>query len=403
LDNDREFARGWRIITASMFGMMFSQLTLHTATLAVLTPELVKVFGWTRSQVQAVAVILVFSAMFSAPVAGVLVNRYGPRRVLQISMPLLSLTFMAFALNRGSLLQFYATGAISACLGSGTLPMAYAKVVTTWFPKRTGSALAVATIGPALISAISIPAIMWLLDKVGWRGVYVWVGLTPMVVYPLVLAWLKEQPGMDHLAESATFTVGETLPEALRQWRTWVMGFAFAAVAVAVGGCLANLPTLLADAGLQRGQIMLVAPALGGCAIIGRLAGGGMLDRWWAPGVTLVFLILLAGGLTVLGRGALSPLLAAAALGLIGFSSGVENDLLAYMVSRYFGMRAYASVYGTLQLASGVGGGFSPFLFSLARDLTGSFRIALFGACGVIAISAVGLLSLGRYRYFTRA
>jgi predicted MFS family arabinose efflux permease len=203
--------------------------------------------------------------------------------------------------------------------------------------------------------------------------------------------------------EAAPQVMGETLPEAIRQWRMWVMGFAFMATAAAVGGCLINLPTLLADAGLQKAQIMMVSPALGGCAIIGRLAGGGMLDRWWAPGVTLVFLLLLAGGLAVLGRPTLSPLTAAIALGLIGFSFGVENDLLAYMVSRYFGMRAYASVYGTLQLASGVGGGLSPVLFSLAHDLTGSFQVVLFGACGVTSLSGFALLTLGRYRHFARS
>jgi predicted MFS family arabinose efflux permease len=383
-----------------MFGLMFSQITLHTATLGVLTPELVKAFGWTRTQVQAISVVLVFSAMLSAPVAGALINRYGPRRVLQISIPLLSLTFVAFAFNRGSLLQFYATGAISACLGSGTLPMAYAKVVTTWFPRRTGSALAFAMIGPAVLSTVSIPAVMWLLDLFGWRAVYVLVGATPMFVYPLVLSWLKEQPSTTGAVEASPQLVGESLPEAIRQWRMWVMGFAFMATAAAVGGCLVNLPTLLADVGLHREQVMMVAPALGGCAIIGRLVGGGMLDRWWAPGVTLIFLLLLAAGLAVLAHPSLSPLTAAVALGLIGFSSGVENDLLAYMVSRYFGMRAYASVYGVLQLVSGVGGGLSPVFFSLAHDLTGSFKAVLFGACGVISLSGFVSLALGRYRYF---
>src|SRR6185437_2713069 len=91
-----------------------------------------------------------------------------------------------------------------------------------------------------------------------------------------------------------------------------------------------------------------------------------------------------------------------AALALIGFSNGVENDLLAYMVSRYFGMRAYASVYGALYIFTGFGGGMAPIFFSMARDMTGSFKVVLLGACVLISLAGFGLLTLGRYRYFNR-
>ena len=146
---------------------------------------------------------------------------------------------------------------------------------------------------------------------------------------------------------------------------------------------------------------MLVSPALGLCALVGRLVGGRMLDRWWAPAVAFVFLSLLASGLALLGRAELTPVLAAGALCLIGFSSGVENDVLAYMVSRYFGLRAYGSVYGTLFMASGIGGGFAPVIFNLARDFTGSFQIVLYSACAIIGLAGVALLTLGRYRHFS--
>jgi len=397
---DDEFRRGWRVIAASLFGLMFSQATIHSGTLGVLTPELSRVFGWSRSQIQASFAVLVLSAMLSAPIAGALVNRFGPRRVLLISIPLLSLTFMAFALVQGSITQFYVTAAVSACLGAGTLPMAYAKVVTTWFPKRTGAALAVAMLGPGLLATFSIPAVMWIVATFGWRAVYISVGAMPMVMYPIVWIWLKEQPLASRHDVRAANVVGDSLVQALKQWRLWVMGVAFMLSSFAIAGCLTNLPTLLAEAGLKRGEIMLVSPALGGCALVGRLIGGRMLDRWWAPAVALIFMVLLAGGLAVLGNAALTPMLAAMALGLIGFSSGVENDLLAYMVSRYFGMRAYGSVYGTLFMFSGVGGGLSPVIFNLAREATGSFQVVLYACCAIIALTGLALLTLGRYRHF---
>jgi predicted MFS family arabinose efflux permease len=399
---DAEFKRGWRVVAASLLGLMFSQATIHSSTLGVLTPELSRAFGWSRSEVQASFAALTISAMLSAPVAGMLVNRLGPRRVLLISVPCLSLTFMAFAFMTGSLLQFYAISAVSACLGAGTLPMAYAKVVTSWFPKKTGLALAIAMLGPGLLSTFSIPLIMWIVGAFGWRAVYIIVGAMPLVMFPIVWAWLKEEPTRDRAVAAPPERTGSTLFEALREWRLWVMALAFLLSSGSITGCLTNLPTLLSDSGLKRSEIMMVAPALGACALVGRIVGGRFLDRWWAPAVAFVFLSLLAGGLALLGRAQLSPMLAASALALIGLSSGVENDVLAYMVSRYFGLRAYGSVYGVLFMASGVGGGFSPIIFSIGRDQTGSFQIVLYAACVIIALAGAALLTLGRYRYFRR-
>ena len=396
---DPELAHGWPILVAAFLGMMFSISTLHTNTLGVLTPELGKAFGWSRSQVQASLAVMVGTFMLASPAAGMLINRFGARRVLLVAMPLLSVTFMAFALMRGSLAQFYALAALNACVGAGTLPMAFARVVTEWFPRRTGFALATALLGPGVLSVFSVPLVMIIVERFGWQGVYLIVGAMPLVMYPVVWLWLRSPPEPCGAGTSAP-AEREGLGEALRQWRLWVMGFAFLLAQAAIGGCLTNLPTLLADGGLTRTEVMAVAPALGASAILGRLVGGRMLDRWWAPAVGLAFMLLLAGGLALLGHGALTPFFALAALVLIGFSNGVELDLLPYLVSRYFGLRAYASVYGVLYMFVGVGGGLAPILFSLARDLTGSFAVVLFAGCGAIALAGVALLALGPYRHF---
>ena len=47
-----EFRKGWRVLVASVMGLMFSGSTMHTMTLGVLTPEFARVFGWTRTETQ---------------------------------------------------------------------------------------------------------------------------------------------------------------------------------------------------------------------------------------------------------------------------------------------------------------------------------------------------------------
>ena len=310
---------------------------------------------------------------------------------------------MSFALIQGSLFQFYALAAVNALVGSGTLPMAYARVVTAWFPRRTGFALGIVMVGTSLLTVVAVPALTVILNSFGWRAVYVFVGAASLVIYPIVWAFLKPAPlaGEGSLdTQKVELEGGASLREALSQRRLWVMGVSFMFASAAISGCLINLPALLIDMGLDNSEMMMVAPALGASAIFGRLAGGWLLDRWWAPAMGLVFMCLLAVGLAILGVGDLGWKLATLALFLIGFSAGVEHDMLPYMVSRYFGMRSYAPVYGVLYTITGFGGGMAPIIFSIAYDISGSFQTVLFSAGAAIVVVGVILLSLGQYEYF---
>jgi predicted MFS family arabinose efflux permease len=245
-----------------------------------------------------------------------------------------------------------------------------------------------------------VPIVLSIADNLGWRAVYFIGGCMPFVMYPLVWRWLRPPPeelkAQHKVAEAAE---GLTLREALRSYRFWVMGSALGLAASCVTGAFTNLPTLLADAGLTKPQIMATAPVLGLSMLAGRVAGGRLLDRFWAPAVALVFLLSLSAGLLVLSQDTVALPLAVAALVLVGVSSGVEYDLMAYMVSRYFGLKAYAAIYGALFMFTGAGGGLAPIFLSAAHDLTGSFQVVLVGASGLIVLAGAALLTLGRYSF----
>ncbi|MEM7730927.1 MAG: MFS transporter, partial [Pseudomonadota bacterium] len=88
------------------------------------------------------------------------------------------------------------------------------------------------------------------------------------------------------------------------------------------------------------------------------------------------------------------------ALVLVGLAAGVEFDLMAYFVSRYFGMKSYGRIYGLIYAAFGLGSGTSPIIFNLIRgtdpDYSNVLMIASFG----FLIGGAVLLTLGKYRDF---
>jgi len=100
----------------------------------------------------------------------------------------------------------------------------------------------------------------------------------------------------------------------------------------------------------------------------------------------------------VLAAGPGGPALILAAIAL-GFGLGAEVDVIGFMVSRYFGLRAYGGIYGCLFAIFTIGTGLGPVVMGLSFDATRSYRPAL-AVFGVALVCASVLVSrLGRYNF----
>jgi MFS family permease len=133
--------------------------------------------------------------------------------------------------------------------------------------------------------------------------------------------------------------------------------------------------------------------------ILGRIIAGFLIDRIWAPLVAFAFLIVPAISCLILANPEIGLIYVAIAAALIGLAAGAEFDLIAFMTSRYFGMKDYAKIYGLQFVGFGIGAGFSPPLPGIVLARTGSYEPALYGVAGLFVLGATMLLLLGRYRF----
>jgi hypothetical protein len=125
--------------------------------------------------------------------------------------------------------------------------------------------------------------------------------------------------------------------------------------------------------------------------------GGWLLDFIWAPIAGVVVTAGAAAGCWILSHQSLSPNEALIAILLLGFCGGVEGDLLSYLIARYFGIRSYGAVYGTIFGLFALGAGAGPSLIGYAFDRLGNYTQIL-TVCAVLLVLAAGLLlMLGRY------
>jgi predicted MFS family arabinose efflux permease len=404
-----EFRFGWPVVFASAIGIGLGMSPLPFYTIGVFAIPLKAEFGWTQGDVMAALPIFTISAVFTSPIVGYLTDKLGPRRVALTSVFLFSLTMMSFSLLNGSTVQYLAIWTVLAAVGAGTLPITWTRAVNGWFFQKRGLALGVALVGTGLFGAFAIHYSSYMIEQFGWRMAYVAVGALPLVIaWPIAWFLLRDvtDPKVaDKVAQMERHTNkpkvrfgGPTLRNALKDWRFWLLAYSFIPISFAVGGPIPNLPVMMESKGFSSADAVLLASLIGPAVIVGRLAGGFLLDHLWAPAVAAVILSLPAIAAFSLAQPDLDFVMAGSMVFVLGMAAGVEYDLMAYLVSRYFGLLHYAVIYGALYGFFAVGAGFGPYFFGKSFGETGSYDSILKISAILFLAGALPLLLLGKYR-----
>ncbi len=405
----QEFKRGWGAVLAAMLGIGLGLSPVPFYTIGMLAPELRKAFGWEFSAIMAGLPIMTLGVLIVSPLVGWLADRHGVRRVTLTSIVLFSLSFMAFALNNGSIELFYLNWALMAIFGAGTLPITWTRVVNNRFNVHKGLALGLALLGTGIFGFLVKPLTAWLIADYSWRAAYVVVGLLPLLLsLPVALLAFHDVDGSlrssterrDALARRAAEATGLTFRESLRDYRFWVLALAFVLISFSVGGLIPNMENILKLAGFTRNDVVALVSLIGLSVMVGRIAGGWLIDRIWAPGVAMVMISLPALACYMLADPKLSMDSARISIVLIGMAAGIEYDLMAFLVARYFGMKSYGAIYGAQYGFFAFGAGLAPVVFGKVFDNTGSYHSVLVLAALFLILGAVALLGLGRYRRF---
>jgi len=80
---------------------------------------------------------------------------------------------------------------------------------------------------------------------------------------------------------------------------------------------------------------------------------------------------------------------------LMGLGLGTEIDLIAFLVTRYFGQRAFGEIYGYFFMIFGLGSSLGRMLGGFVFDMAGSYNPALIGAAMVLVVAVAPVNRLG--------
>jgi len=400
-----EFRRGWPVLLAAALGTACGASPIPFNAIGPFTRPLADEFGWGRGDIQLALFWFTAAVVLVVPFIGGLADRIGVRKVALGTLALFGITFAALALTPASLVAFYLLWGLMGLLGGGSTPVSWTRAINAWFVHNRGLALALTLMGTGITAAILPSLATWLIEHHGWRTAFVGISLLPLLVALPVAIWLFREPDESEATAlmAAARSSGVSVGTALRDYRFWVIAGSILCVAIGVGGSITNFQPLLMDRGYTGQEAARVAGVIGVSVIAGRLLAGYLIDRFWAPLVTLPMLALPAVACLLLAQPEVPAATALLSAALIGLAAGAETDLVAYLTARYFGLAHYGRLYGLQYAVFGFASGVSPFLFGKVFDLTGSYQPILIFAAVLFVTGAVSLLTLGRYPQFEAA
>jgi len=349
-----------------------------------------KEFGWSRTVVTSGNALgkLLVAPLFGF-VAGWLVDRYGPQR-LMVSGALMvgvALVGLSFADSLPLFYLFYGFNALGYVCG-GPLPCQV--LISRTFEQNRGKAMGIAYLGIGTGGAL-VPLVAAGLEKhFGWHHALCALGvIIVLVAVPLPLL-LKEQTA----APSASKHTPALVPilDILRNPHFYLLALGSMCSIGAVGGVVQHLKLYLRDLHYTQAGAAQVMSLVLFSSLAGRVLMGFLADCMNRKHVMLLIYLIVASAIPLLlvpdfpGR-----IYLFAALFGVGF--GGDYMIIPLMAGDLFGVRALGRIMGIILIADGVAESTFPMLVgALYNAATKSYALG-FSVLIVIAVAGAVIIS----------
>ncbi len=236
---------------------------------------MMKEFGYSRAEVtsgNAVGKLLV--APLFGFLAGWLIDRYGPRRLMMLGAVLMGIAFIGLSYSDSMWMfyMFYVFNALGYVFG-GPLPCQV--LISRWFEKNRGKAMGIAYLGIGTGGAIVPVLAAQLQASVGWQHALNILGVM-IVLIALPLAFFIKDPS-SHTRKTQKTATGVSMKNILKNRNFYLLAFGSMCSIGAVGGMGQHLKLYLRDldftqAGAANVMSMVLLSSLAGRVLMGWLA-----------------------------------------------------------------------------------------------------------------------------------
>jgi MFS family permease len=402
------FFYGW-VIVAVAFVTMGLGVNARTA-FSLLFPPILDEFGWERGMTAgAFAFGFLVSAVLS-PCVGRLMDRRGPRVVIEMGVALMAAGLMLAPLIHQPW-HLYAT--LGVLVSGGTNCLGYtgqSLFLPNWFIRRRGLAMSVAFSGVGVGAILVLPWLQALIGRAGWRAACWAMGILVLVLLAPLNLLLQRRPedlGLEPdgahswhssaagdptatVVDAAWVAVDWTLGRAMHTARFWWIAVGYFCGLFAWYAVQVHQTKYVIELGFSATQAAWALSCVSLAGIPGQIVLGYVSDRigreWvWTVGslgFALCYLALL--GLRHTPTPTLLALMVVSQ-GMLGYGL---TSVIGVIPAEIFQGPHYGTIFGTLMLAAIVGGAAGPWVTGVLHDATGSYTLAFWIAIGCSALSA---------------
>jgi MFS family permease len=379
---------GWWIVIAAG-GISFLQNALLGGAFGAYVVVLRDEFGWSKTALSAASSLREMESGVIGPIQGVLLQRFGPRRLCQVGVVVFATGFFLFS-RIESLPTFFATFLLMAIGASlcGYLTLTYAAV--QWFERRRATALALMAVGGSLCG-IAVRITVASMESLGWRETAVISGLIILLVGLPLAQVVRFRPadygmhpdGVDPATESpeeaAAYAASSaqefTLRQALHTRAFWFVSFGHGSALFIVSAMNVHLISYLKDdLGYTLGFATTLSLLLPFLFMIATISAGPLGDRFSKRWLIVICMFMHAGGLLILSYAQNVQMVIAFAL-LHGLAWGFRGPQMAAIRADYFGRKAFPTIMGVSNGIIIIGTILGPIIAGYVYDQTGEYRI----------------------------
>ncbi len=416
---------GWGVVAAAFLGMCGTWIP-HAA-FGVFLPILSLEFGWSRGAIASVASLNLLLGGVLGFWAGAVSDRYGVRRILALSAAVTGTGYLLSA-TINTLWHFYLLLGVLLGVSMSGLYVLPTALVSRWFVEHRGLALGIVLAGLNLAYVAGGPLSAVLINAVGWRRAYLFLGRLVWLVAVPASFFMKAPPSESAARamtppgtattlrspaacrikrRSSAGSAGATLPgggsegaieapfdgpaagtpfrEVLADRRLWLLALTWGLLGFANMMMAIHMVPYAKDQGITLERASLALTIYGVSSIGGRLLFGVAADRLGTrPTVWFCLTLQLMTFLGVLTR---PPLLTFYFLILcFGLMSAGADTAVVKAASEVFGIRAIGAIMGFLSLGWRCGAAVGPAAAGFIYDATGSYIVAFGLATGALGV-----------------
>ena len=364
---------------------------------SVFRKPLTEEYDTSVAAVNATFSITIFTLGFAAFAGGLLMARYGPRKVAIAAGLLYGAGILLASLAESSIVLLYVTYGVLGGIGIGLGYIVPISTLVKWFPDRRGFITGVAVAGFGAGALVTAPIARVLVRDVGLFETFAILGIVYLVMVTGAALFMRNPPE-DYKPEgwSPEQTSSDErsrrdfeLRDALSRWQWYgLWGVLFLNVTAGIA--------LISEAAPMAEQITGVgaATAAGVVSIIsvgngvGRFLWAWLSDRIGRRMVFVTMFISQAILFVILAQVSAYALFAVIAFIIVSMYGGGFGTMPAFAAD-YFGAKNVGKIYGLMLTAWSFGGVLGPLLISAVVDSTGEYTTALYILAGMLLASTI--------------